>query len=132
MPATGVVLKAIIARLKAVSTSAGNRIYVEGTKEKPPSRPCIILSLLAGSRVEATGGWSGLARNMIQVDSIGDTLDTATALSAEVDTALHRWDGTLAGIIVDDILFDGESITFDYDDKTQVCATTYQISWRVA
>ena len=73
MFSTGAAQPAIIARLIAAGTDAGNRVHIRGSTEKEPTRPYIMLNTIAGQRVEASGGFTDLARELIQVDAVGET-----------------------------------------------------------
>lgn len=98
-----------------VGTGDDSRIFPNEIPQRMPM-PAILYTLVNLETDHAMGVDTGLVNASYQFscyDEGDDKYDGAKALVAVVKTALSRFKGTSAGVVIQDVLHDGETDLFD-------------------
>lgn len=82
-----------------------------------PVYPCIVYLFVSETVPNAMGKTTDLVRRRLQVDCWGDTPTDAQTLADAVITALDRYSGTAASIVIQDIYRLGVNDIFDFEAR---------------
>lgn len=111
--------EAIYGRLQAVTgvtNLVGTRVYPVVLPQSP-TYPAIRYQQTAGSREPAMGSNSGLVKTTVQIDSYSDTYEQARQVAEEVRSALQRFGGTVAGVVIESVFVEGPLDVFEEEIK---------------
>lgn len=91
---------AIIAKIVALNTGAGARVYREVIVQEP-QLPAVAVSRTSGQGMARTlGNEALLQRAVIRVETVGETMAQVAPVAAAIATGLDGWAGTQSGVIV--------------------------------
>lgn len=68
-----------------------------------------------------------LSATSIEVESYGTTYASARATADAVKSALQRWSGTVAGIVVDHVFYEDETADYDSEARVFVISQDYRL-----
>lgn len=109
--------EALFSRLSGfagLSSLVGDRIYPLKLPQKP-TLPAVVYQRISGARVRSLLGSSGLASPRFQFDSYAAGAKTSREVSEQIRLALQGFSGTVAGVRITGITFEGDR-DFYYDD----------------
>jgi hypothetical protein len=91
---------AIIARVKALATGAGQRVYREVIVQEP-QLPAVAVSRTAGAGMARTlGNAPLLQRATLRIETVGDTMAQVAPVAAAIVAGLDGWSGSVSGVTV--------------------------------
>lgn len=91
---------AIIAKIVALNTGAGARVYREVIVQEP-QLPAVAVSRTSGQGMARTlGNEALLQRAVIRVETVGETMAQVAPVAAAIATGLDGWAGTQSGVTV--------------------------------
>jgi len=73
-----------------------------------PTYPLLVYTRVSGPRIHSHDGSSGLAHPLFQIDSWAETYAGVKALAEKVRLALQGFSGTVATVVINGILFEGD------------------------
>lgn len=107
--------EAIYGRLQAVvgvTNLVGTRVYPV-VLPQDPIYPAIRYQQLAGSREPTMGSNNGLVNTTVQIDSYSESYAQARQVAEEVRSALQRFRGTVAGVVIEGAFVEGPLDVFE-------------------
>lgn len=117
-------LVSILTTSPAVTAICGQRIYPL-TARQTAVKPLVIYQRISSMRSRSHDGPSGLARQRFQFRCVGNGFAEARGLADAVRGALDGYQGTVAGVRIDAVLFENE---MDMDDVAlDAEATAYSV-----
>jgi hypothetical protein len=91
---------AIIARVKALATGAGDRVFREIIVQEP-TLPAVAISRTSGSPMARTiAGTATMFSAVLRIETVGDTMAQVAPVAAAIEAGLDGWTGTVAGVTV--------------------------------
>lgn len=91
---------AVIARIKALATGAGDRVFREVIVQEP-TLPAVAVSRTSGAPFARTLANVGmLNRATLRVETVGETMAQVAPVAAAIVSGLDAWTGTVAGVTV--------------------------------
>ena len=91
---------AIIARVKALATGAGDRVFREVIVQEP-QLPAVAVSRTSGAPFARTlANTATLFRAVLRIETVGDTMAQVAPVAAAIESGLDGWTGTVAGVTV--------------------------------
>ena len=125
--------EAIKARIVALGTSAGTRVYRE-VIEQQPEMPAIAFWRTATpqSPRDVATGFQMLRRAVIRVEVIANSLASSDAVAEALRAGLDGWRGTISGV---DVLrcaltFQGDASYADGDLLLRIVQQDYDVTYR--
>lgn len=107
-------------------TSAGSRVYPL-LLPQDPTLPAVTYQQISSTRMRAMGNDGPMTRARIQLNSWGSSYAEARTLAEEVETALNRFRGVVAGLRVLDILLDNEIETYESETEARRVIQDYTV-----
>lgn len=91
---------AVIAKIAALATGAGSRVYREVIVQEP-QLPAVAVTRLSGAGMAHTvGNVPLLQRATLRVETIGDAMGQVAPVAAAIATGLDGWRGTQGAVAV--------------------------------
>jgi hypothetical protein len=91
---------AIIAKVAALNTGAGSRVYREIIVQEP-TLPAVAISRTSGQGMARTlGNQSLLQRAVLRIEIVGETMAQVAPVAAAITSGLDGWSGTQSGVTV--------------------------------
>lgn len=82
-------------------------------------------SKVSGTPTDTKDGPSELDVDRVQIDIVTDTYAEGITLSDSLRTAIDRYQGTVQGVVVDKIVFEGERDMYDNDAEKYMRSQDY-------
>lgn len=122
---------AVVARIGALATAAGTRVYRELVAQEP-TLPVVVVTRTAGGPRRAFGGAEIMTRAELAIEIIGDTLAQVGAVADAIRIGLNGWNGAGSGVTVLQTVMNGqgEGSTADGDTVIRIMRLDYSIVYR--
>ncbi len=126
--------EAFRARLVALDTAAGARVYREIIEQAPPSMPVISFQRTGtpALRRDVETGRPVLQRASIRVEVLGNTVSSASEVADDLREGLDGWRGTVLGVEVlrCAMVFQGDASFSDGDFVLKIVQQDYELTFR--
>ena len=91
---------AVIARVKALATGAGQRVYREVIVQEP-TLPAVAVSRTAGAGMaRVLGNVATLQRAILRIETVGETMAQVAPVADAIVAGLDGWSGSISGVTV--------------------------------
>ncbi len=91
---------AIIAKISALNTGAGSRVYREIIVQEP-TLPAVAVSRTSGQGMARTLGNNPLLfRAVLRIETVGETMSQVAPVVEAIRVGLDGWSGTQSGVTV--------------------------------
>lgn len=109
-----------------LTSLVASRIYPTTLPDKP-KLPAVTYIRITGPRVHTMGSDPGLQYPLFQVSAWSRSYPVALAVAEQVRKALQDFSGTVATIVIQDIIFEGDSQLYEPDTKNHQAIGEYTI-----
>lgn len=96
-----------------VTALIGTRMYPADSVPQDPTYPFLTYQRVSTQRESVSGSDIALVWARFQFDSFADTYDDAVALAAQVRAALQRYNGTVDGVVIQQVFMANELDDFE-------------------
>ena len=112
-----------------VSALVSTRIF-PAIMEQGVTMPALCYTIIGGTKVAALTQDTDIAETLVQIDCYAETYPAVRDLHQAVLTALQRYEGTNAGIVIDDIVVEDEQDIREEDTKLFRTSVDYLVRFR--
>lgn len=112
-----------------VSALVGNRVF-PAVMEQGVTMPAICYTIISAGRISALIQDTDLVETLVQVDCYSETYPQARDVHQAVRAAMQRYQGTNAGIVIDDVVVEDERDIREEETKLFRTSVDYLFTFR--
>ena len=92
--------------------------------------PAVCYTTIAAVRIAALTQDTDLVETLVQIDCYAETYPEVRDVHQAVRSAMQRYEGTNAGVVIDDVVLEDERDIREEETKLFRTSVDYLITWR--